>query len=81
MIFRSRNQLKATAKQARAEIRELELEAVDLRGAVLTGREKRDVEVEVTVAGGRVTTVRVDTGEVIEDREATDADAQTGMFG
>jgi len=79
-IDERRIELKAYAKQEREVIAGKVQEAVTLRDAVVAHKEEREVAVEVTMRGGQVITVRSDTGEVLETRDASDAERQASIF-
>ena len=75
-----RIELKTYAKQERAVIAGKVQEAVTLRDVVVSHKEEREVAVDVSMRGGQVITVRSDTGEVLETRDASDEERQQGMF-
>lgn len=74
----------AEARRAAAEYRDARRRAQEradeLRTALHLGAEERDVQVSVVIASGAagatLTAMRLDTGEVIEDRPATQAERQ-----
>jgi hypothetical protein len=52
---------------------------VRLGKVVKTGEEERDVECSITVERGQTTLARLDTGEVVIQRPATDAEMQQSL--
>lgn len=52
---------------------------VRLGGVVKTGEEERDVECSITVERGQTIIVRLDTGEVVIQRPATEAEMQQSL--
>lgn len=73
--------LKDYTKGERDEIKGKEQDALKLREAVSSGAEVRDVEVDLELRSGTVFVTRLDTGEVVDQRPATDEDRQQGLFG
>jgi len=75
-----RIELKAYAKQRREVIAGKVQETVTLCDVVVSHKEEREVAVDVHMRGGQVITVRSDTGEVLETRDASDEEQQAGLF-
>lgn len=71
----------AENKKRKGEIAMLDEITAKLSGAIALGTEERDVECEVRkdYRHGRVTTVRTDTGEVVDERTMTAQERQETM--
>lgn len=69
--------LKEAMKEA---LMRLDEQIADLSHRVKSGIEERFVDVQDRLVDGRVETIRMDTGEVLRTRTATDAERQIGLF-
>jgi hypothetical protein len=78
----AKNKKKSIVKNLDREIAEIEQEAVELRDAVATGREYREVIVHRVLDYEKaiVTETRTDTGEVLRSRAMTDEERQATLL-
>lgn len=78
----ARNKKKSIVKNLDREIAEIDQEAIELRDAVATGREYREVIVHrvFDFEKATVTESRTDTGEVIRSRGMTDEERQATLL-